>query len=268
MGGIMNGALAEIFALERRDEDRFTVQPVESEMQRTFGGQVAAQSLRAAQLTVPSERPVHSLHAYFIRGGQPAKPLHLDVRRTRDGRTFSTRHVTAVQDGKAIFELVASFQDPEDGEEWQPSGPLGVPAPEELPSYRLPSWFGDIPNFDVRPVNPLGDEEFPLRHPFWFRSLEPVEDASLNPCVLTYVSDVAVVDSSRAPGSTARYATAVSLDHAVWFHRPARAEEWLLYSMDTHINHGARGLARGTMHTLDGTLVASISQETLLRPRA
>ncbi|MEO3782291.1 acyl-CoA thioesterase domain-containing protein [Actinocorallia sp. B10E7] len=262
----INEALAEIFALERQDEDHFVVQPVDSEMQRTFGGQVAAQSLRAAQLTVGAERPAHSLHAYFIRGGQPAKPLHLDVRRTRDGRTFSTRHVTAVQDGKAIFELVASFHDPEDGEEWQPSEPLDVPRPEELPSYRLPSWFGDIPNFDIRPVNPLRDEEFPLRHPFWFRSLDEVAEPALHPCVLTYVSDVAVVDSSRAPGSAVRYATAVSLDHAVWFHRPARADEWLLYSMDSSINHGARGLARGTMRTLDGTLVASIAQETLLRP--
>ncbi|WP_157963766.1 acyl-CoA thioesterase [Actinocorallia populi] len=262
----MSGALAEIFALERQDEDRFLIRPVESEMQRTFGGQVAAQSLRAAQLTVAPGRPVHSLHASFLRGGQPAKPLHLDVRRARDGRTFSTRHVTASQDGKTIFELTASFHVPEDGEDWQPSGGLDVPRPEELPAYRLPSWFGDIPNFDVRPVNPPGDEEFPLRHPFWFRSLDPVGDPSLHPCVLTYVSDIAVVDSSRAPGSTASYVTAVSLDHAVWFHRPARSDEWLLYSMDSLLNHGARGLARGTMHTLDGTLVASVAQETLLRP--
>jgi len=263
----IGGALTEIFALEERGEDRFTIPPVPTDMPRSFGGQVAAQSLRAAQLTVPPARPVHSLHAYFIRGGQPAKPLHLDVRRARDGRTFSTRHVTAHQDGKVVFELTASFHEPEDGDEWQPPAPPGVPGPEELPRYELPSWFGRVPLLDIRPVGPLVDEPFPLRHPFWFRALEPVGEPSLHPCVMTYVSDISVVDASRAPGSATAYATAVSLDHAVWFHRPARADEWLLFSMESVFNHGSRGMARGTMHALDGTLVASVAQEALLRPR-
>ncbi|GAA0951683.1 acyl-CoA thioesterase [Actinocorallia libanotica] len=263
----MSGVLADIFALERQEEDRFTIRPVPSQMERTFGGQIAAQSLRAAQLTVAPGRPVHSLHASFLRTGQPTKPLDLAVRRVRDGRGFSTRHVTASHGDRTIFELTASFHVPEDGEEWQPTGGLDVPGPEELTSYELPAWFGGVPNFDVRPAGPLLlDELFPLRHPFWFRYRDPIEDASLHPCVMAYISDLAVVDSSRAPGSTVSYSTAVSLDHAVWFHRPARADEWLLYSMESVTNHGSRGMARGTMHTLDGTLVASVAQETLIRP--
>lgn len=261
-----SGTLSEFFGLERQDEDRFLARPVESVLPRTFGGQVAAQSLRAAGLTVGPERPVHSLHAYFIRSGQPTKPLTLDVDRTRDGRTFSTRHVTAHQDGKTIFELVASFHDPEDGDDWQPRRDPGVPGPEELAPFDLPAHFGRMPAHDLRPVNPPAATGFPLRHPFWIRFLEPVDDPALHACLLTYLSDISVVDASRAPGTATPYATAVSLDHALWFHRPARADEWLLYSMDPLNNHGGRGLAHGALHTADGALVASVAQETLLRP--
>jgi acyl-CoA thioesterase-2 len=258
--------IAQMFALEPLDGDAFVVNSPSVARERLFGGQVAAQSLRAACLTVDDGRPPHSLHAYFIRPGIPDEPLRLDVGRTRDGRSFSTRHVTASQGGKPIFEMVASFHAPESGHDWQPSPPGGVPRPGDLEPPRLDGLFRHPPAFDIRLTKPTGPGGFPLPHPFWIRASEPVgDDPALHACLITYLSDMAVVSSAVAPDSPKPLAMGVSLDHALWFHRPARVDQWLLYSVDPVTNFGARGLARGTLHTADGVLVASIAQEALLR---
>lgn len=259
--------VARLFDLSALGEDSFLSAARSVGRPRLFGGQVAAQSLRAASLTAAG-RPPHSLHAYFIRPGAPDEPLTFDVARTRDGRSFSTRHVTASQGGKPILELIASFHDPEDGFDWQAGPPpSGAAGPDASHEPVLPPFFGHPSGFDVRVVDPPGEGEFPLRHPFWIRAAGPVgDDPALHACLLAYLSDMAVVTAARAPGSPRELATAVSLDHAMWFHRPPRADRWLLYSVDPVTNHGARGLARGTLHTLDGTLMASVAQEALLRP--
>jgi acyl-CoA thioesterase II len=259
-------AIARMFALEPLDGDAYVVNSPSVARERLFGGQVAAQSLRAACLTIGDGRPPHSLHAYFIRPGLPGEPLRLDVGRTRDGRAFSTRHVTASQGGKPIFEMVASFHDPEPGHDWQPAPPDRVPGPEESEPPQLAGLFRHPPAFDIRLVRPARPGQFPLPHPFWIRAAEPLgDDPALHACLITYLSDMAVVSSAIAPGSPKSLAMAVSLDHALWFHRPARVDQWLLYSVDPVTNFGARGLARGTLHTADGVLVASITQEALLR---
>ncbi|MEU8803590.1 acyl-CoA thioesterase domain-containing protein [Spirillospora sp. NPDC048819] len=258
--------LTRMFDLTPLGEDSFLATSPSVGRPRLFGGQVAGQSLRAACLTAGG-RPPHSLHAYFIRPGTPDEPLTFDVSRTRDGRSFSTRHVTASQGGKPILELIASFHDPEDGFDWQADPPSGTPGPEGLPGLALPSFFRHPVGFDVRVVDPPGEGEWPISHPFWIRASAPVgDDPALHACLAAYLSDMGVVSSARAPGSPRRLVTAVTLDHAMWFHRPPRVDQWLLYSVDPVTNHGARGLARGTLHTADGTLLVSVAQEALLRP--
>ncbi|OLT30681.1 hypothetical protein BJF79_38515 [Actinomadura sp. CNU-125] len=258
--------ITRLFELTALGEDSFLATAPSVGRPRLFGGQVAGQSLRAACLTAGG-RPPHSLHAYFIRPGMPDEPLTLDVARTRDGRSFSTRHVTASQGGKPILELIASFHEPEDGFDWQPEPPSGTPAPETLPPAELPAFFKHPVGFDIRAVNPPAEGEFRIPHPFWIRASRPVgDDPALHACLVAYLTDMGMVSSARAPGSPRELVTAVTLDHAVWFHRPPRVDQWLLYSADPVTNHAARGLARGTLHTADGTLLASIAQEALLRP--
>jgi acyl-CoA thioesterase II len=252
--------------LEQRDGDRYEAPPRIGGLPRTFGGQVAAQALRAATLTVDGPRRVHSLHAYFIRPGRPGQALRFEVTRTRDGRSFSTRTVTASQEGKPVFEMIASFHDPEPGEDWQGAAP-SVPAPDDLPPVRIPLLFGADQPVEIRPVNPPEPSVFPLSHPFWARVTAPVgDDPALHACLLTYLSDLAVVRSARSPASAAPFEGGVSLDHTIWFHRPSRADEWLLYSMGPVAHVGTRGLAQGSVHTHGGALVASLAQEALLRP--
>jgi acyl-CoA thioesterase-2 len=259
--------ILRLLRLEPVDDDAFLAPTPADGPGRLFGGQVASQSLRAACLTVDAGRPPHSLHAYFILPGRPGEPLRLDVQRSRDGRSFTTRHVTASQGGKAIFELVASFHGTEAGDDWQLPAPSGIPLPDELAPPELPSFLKVALPFDIRPVTAPPPGSFPLRHPFWVRVRGPVgDDPALHACLLTFLSDMAVVASARAPGSSIPAFAGASLDHAVWFHRPARADEWLLFSVDPVTNYGARGLARGTLHTEAGVLVASIAQEALLRP--
>ncbi|GAA2160495.1 acyl-CoA thioesterase [Actinomadura napierensis] len=258
--------IARLLELTALGDDAFLADSPSVGRPRLFGGQVAGQALRAACRTAGGRAP-HSLHAYFIRPGTPEEPLRFDVARTRDGRSFSTRHVTAAQGGKPILELIASFHEPEDGFDWQPPGPPATPAPESLPEPTLPAFFRHPTGFEIRVVNPPGAGEFPMPHPFWIRATRPIgDDPALHACLLAYLSDMGVVSSARAPGSPRRLVTAVTLDHAMWFHRPPRVDQWLLYSVEPVANHGARGLARGTLHTADGTLVASIAQEALLRP--
>ncbi|MQA93247.1 MAG: acyl-CoA thioesterase II [Streptosporangiales bacterium] len=257
-------SLLRTLDLEQLDSDLFVAPPGGFGWQRTFGGQVVAQALRAAVLTVDPGRQVHSLHSYFIRGGRLAEPVHLEVTRTRDGGSFSTRSVTAVQEGKPIFELMASFQDQQPGEDWQAATPPSVPGPDALD----PVDFGVLTStFDVRPVNGPRSDWSPVSHPFWFRVTEPVgDDPAMHTCLLAYMSDLVVVRAAASPVLREEPTTRASLDHAVWFHRIPRVDEWLLCDINPAAHIGQRGLAQGSMLTADGTLVASIAQEALLRP--
>jgi acyl-CoA thioesterase II len=276
--------VVELLDLEQIEVDIFRGRSPEGERrQRVFGGQVAGQALVAAGRTVPEDRPVHSLHAYFIRPGDPTVPLIYLVERVRDGRSFTTRRVSAIQHGETIFALSASFQRDEPGVEHADPMPV-VPPPEEIestaermeklfgPSVR--EWFGRNP-IDIRHVGPLtfeAERDPSLRtthNMVWLRADgELPDDPLLHVCLMTYASDMTLLDSvllahglSWADGRT----TGASLDHAMWFHRPFRADRWLLYAQDSPVAHGARGLARGEVYTRDGQLVVSVVQEGLIR---
>jgi acyl-CoA thioesterase II len=257
--------LQAVLDLDQLDGDQFIAVPRETRLRRLFGGQVAAQSLRAATLTVDVPRPPHSLHGYFIRPGQPAEAVHFEVERTRDGRSFSTRRVTASQEGKPIFEMIASFNDPEPGEDWQEATLPAVPPPDELRTVPFTGLFGRNHPVEIRPVTPPEPGTFPKIHPFWVRVTSAIDDDA-HACVLAYLSDIATVRAAHAPGVPLRPGLTVSLDHSIWFHRPPRVDQWLLISMDPVAHIGTRGLARGSVQTTDGTVIASIAQEALLRP--
>jgi acyl-CoA thioesterase-2 len=258
--------LLGLLKLEEIGGDRFSAETPADGPNRLFGGQVASQALRAATLTVDPGRWPNSFHAYFLRPGRPGAPLELAVERTRDGRSFSTRRVTASQGGEPALVLMASFHVPEPGDDWQLPERRDVPPPEEATGPSPFRAFSNMSPFDMRPVAPQ-TSGFPMLHPFWVRTrLALPEDPALHACVLAFISDMGVVGSARAPGSSlpARFMGA-SLDHAVWFNRPARADDWLLFDVEPLSNFGARGLARGSMRTRDGTLVATVAQEALLR---
>jgi acyl-CoA thioesterase-2 len=274
----------DLLDLEQIEVDIFRGRSPEGERrQRVFGGQVAGQALVAAGRTVPEDRPVHSLHAYFIRPGDPTVPLIYLVERVRDGRSFTTRRVSAIQHGKTIFTLSASFQRHEEGVEHAEPMPV-VPPPEDIPTTAermeklfgpsVQDWFGGNP-IDIRHIGPLTyeAERDPAlrtsRNLVWLRADgELPDDPLLHVCVVTYASDMTLLDSvllanglSWMDGRT----TGASLDHAMWFHRPFRADRWLLYAQDSPVASGARGLARGEMYTSDGELVLSVVQEGLIR---
>lgn len=242
---------------------------------RVFGGQVASQALMAASNTVEVEHRVNSLHAYFLRPGQPTMPIIYSIDRIRDGTSFTTRRVVAVQDGEAIFNLDASFHKEEVGGEFELPAPLdGVPAPEDLPRHEQ-GWGGMHRRpIDTRELH-VGPTPTSTRA-MWVRADgELPDDFALHACVLTYMSDSGPVGAARRPllsgdegegwGRRDRWMSA-SLDHTMWFHRPVRADEWLLYDLEAVACSNARGLARGTMYTRDGHLGVSITQEALIRP--
>jgi acyl-CoA thioesterase-2 len=260
-----------IFRGRSPDEDR----------QRVFGGQVAGQALVAATRTVSGEYAVHSLHSYFLRPGDPHAPILYEVERTRDGHSFTTRRVLAIQHGEAIFGLSASFHRPEEGFDHQVPMPLGRPDPETLPDFhaRLAPWKDQLGEWYTRP-RPIDtrycdwyppDDRSP-KPPFqdvWFRANGTLpDDPVLHAVVATYASDMTVLDTSVQPhgGSGLGHIFMASLDHAMWFHRQFRADEWLLYSQDSPSASGGRGLGRGLMFTHDGRLVVSVVQEGLIRP--
>ena len=276
--------VVDLLDLEQIEVDIFRGRSPEGERrQRVFGGQVAGQALVAAGRTVPADRPVHSLHAYFIRPGDPTVPLIYLVERVRDGRSFTTRRVSAIQHGKTIFTLSASFQRHEEGVEHAEPMPV-VPPPEDIPTTAermeklfgpsVQDWFGGNP-IDIRHIGPLTyeAERDPAlrtsRNLVWLRADgELPDDPLLHVCVVTYASDMTLLDSvllanglSWMDGRT----TGASLDHAMWFHRPFRADRWLLYAQDSPVASGARGLARGEMYTSEGELVLSVVQEGLIR---
>ncbi|MEV4316483.1 acyl-CoA thioesterase II [Actinocrispum sp. NPDC049592] len=249
---------------------------------RVFGGQVAGQALIAAGRTVPPERQVHSLHAYFIRGGDPSIPIVYEVDRIRDGRSFTTRRVIAIQRGKAIFSLSASFQITEPGMEHSDAMP-DVPDPEGLPTYQEQVELGGekmgaiwkLPRpIDIRYISEppwLSRENGPreARNQVWMRADGKLsDDPLLHVCVLAYASDMTLLDAPLARHGVHWWTDKVngaSLDHAMWFHRPFRADEWFLYDQESPSASGARGLATGRFFSRDGRLIATVVQEGLLR---
>ena len=278
--------LIEILSLERIEENIFRGQSQDLGWGRVFGGQVLGQSLSAAEQTVPADRFIHSLHGYFLRPGDAAKPIVFTVDPIRDGRSFTTRRVVAVQDGRAIFSLSASFQVVEPGVEHQ-TGVPEVPEPEGLPSElslirgmadRIPEPLRKVLTqdrpIDFRPVEPMDpfdpQPRPPVRH-FWLRSVGDVpDDRVLHQAVLAYASDYGLLGTALQPhGLTVRAPglQVASLDHALWFHRPFRVDDWLLYAIDSPAAAGARGFTRGSIYTRDGKLVASVAQEGLMRVR-
>jgi acyl-CoA thioesterase II len=251
---------------------------------RVFGGQVLAQALDAAGRTVEESRTPHSLHAYFILPGEVGTPIVYFVDRLRDGRSFTTRRITAIQHGRAIFNMAASFQVSEPGVEHQPEMPE-VPPPEELPreldlvrriADRIPRRLREIYTQDrpiemrpVAPVDPFAPERrAPAKH-VWLRTVgEMPDDPRLHEGVLAYASDYGLLGAALLPHALTLQQPdlqAATLDHAMWFHRPFRMDDWLLYSMDSPAAANARGFTRGSVFTRDGTLVASVAQEGLIR---
>ena len=239
---------------------------------RVFGGLVAAQALRAATLTVRPDHLPHSLHAYFVRPGRPGVPFDHRVDRTRDGRSFTTRKVDSCQEGEVIFTLSSSFHRAEPGPEYQLPMASDVPAPEDLDPPDWPFFpSGALTHLEMREVGPTPPEPdgtYRSTRRVWLRAREVGEDPLVHACALTFMSDLGVVMAARPPkpGGGWEAMMPASLDHAVWFHRPVRADEWMLYDLHALSNHGARGMVRGVLHERSGTLVASVSQEVLIRP--
>jgi len=276
--------VVRLLDLEQVEFDIFRGQsPAGERRQRVFGGQVAGQALVAAGRTVPTDRQVHSLHAYFIRPGDPTVPLVYIVDRVRDGRSFSTRRVTTVQHGKTIFTLSASFHLPESGFEHSDAMPV-VPAADQIEptADRLRRLYGRTVEeyvrsnpIDIRYVGPLPAEAakdpslISSRSVVWLRANgELPDDPLLHVCLMTYASDMTLLDTvllAHGAWWGESVSNGASLDHAMWFHRPFRIDRWLLFVQDSPTASGARGLARGEVYTEAGDLVVSVVQEGLLR---
>ncbi|MEV6108687.1 acyl-CoA thioesterase II [Streptomyces sp. NPDC051940] len=278
--------LVDLLDLEEIEVNIFRGRSPEESLQRVFGGQVAGQALVAAGRTTDGQRPVHSLHAYFLRPGIPGVPIVYQVERVRDGRSFTTRRVVAVQQGRTIFNLTASFHSPEPGFEHQVPMP-DVPDPESLPRLadEMRERLGELPQamqrmerrqaFDIRYVERLRwtQEELKDAEPrsaVWMRALGPLgDDPLVHTCALTYASDMTLLDAVRIPVEPLwgpRGFDMASLDHAMWFHRPFRTDEWFLYQQESPIATGGRGLARGLIYDREGRLLVSVMQEGLFRP--
>ena len=276
--------LIDLLSLERLEDNLFRGQSRDIGTKYVFGGQVVGQALSAARATLATTRYAHSLHAYFLRAGDIAAPIVYQIDRTRDGGSFSVRRVTAIQHGQVIFFMAASFQGEEPGAEHQSSMP-SVPMPEDIePSPSVPEkvlatlpdkiqrWLSREGPFEFRHVYPRDELNPPRRPPqqqVWFRLTDRVGDApELHQALLAYASDFQLLGTATYPHGISYYQPNVqmaSLDHALWFHRPFRADEWLLYSIDSPSAQGSRGLARGQIYSRDGILVASTAQEGLIR---
>lgn len=275
--------LLELLDLSQVDAATFRGESPQTGAQRVFGGQVAGQALVAAGRTVDPGRHVHSLHGYFVRPGDPAVPITFHVEQIRDGRSFSVRRSTAKQHGKTIFFMSASFQVPEQGLDHHTPAPLGLPEPEDVPTFldwaqkypdRMAMFQGSPLSVDVRYVGvpgwvPPGDRDAEPLQRVWMRLDGRLpDDPLIHACALTYASDMSLLDAVLSthgevwgPGGV----IGASLDHALWFHRPFRADEWFLYDSASPSASGARGLASGRMFTRDGRHIASAVQEGLLR---
>lgn len=279
--------LLSILDLEPLEHNLFRGMSPQAGWQRVFGGQVIGQALVAASRTVPEDRPVHSLHGYFMRPGDPSVPIIYEVDRIRDGGSFTTRRVVAIQHGHAIFSMSASFQVVEEGLEHQVDMP-DVPMPEDLPSEaELKEKFLAVAPESVRKYwerdRPIELRPVDLTHYFsrkkltpaqnvWVRASAPLpDDSRIHSCVLAYASDMTLLDTSLFAHGTSVFdpkLQVASLDHAMWFHRPFRADDWLLYVEDSPSASGARGFTRGALYDRAGRLVASVAQEGLIRVRS
>jgi acyl-CoA thioesterase-2 len=284
----MSSAVADLLAtldLEPLEVNLFRGRSPQVGWQRVFGGQVIGQALVAATRTVDG-RPPHSLHAYFLLAGDPKVPIIYEVDRIRDGKSFTTRRVVAIQHGHAIFSMSVSFHNDEDGLDHQMPAP-DVAKPDVLPTEaelkqqilpQMPEavrrYYARERPIELRPVEfgrYLGRKPTDGRFNVWIRATGALpNDPAIHRCVLAYASDMMLLDTALIPHGRSVFDQNImgaSLDHALWFHRPFRADEWLLYSQDSPNLHGARGFARGLIFTADGTLVASVVQEGLLRER-
>ncbi|ETX12814.1 acyl-CoA thioesterase [Roseivivax halodurans JCM 10272] len=278
--------LIDLLDIEPLEVDLFRGLGVKGEAPgRIFGGHVIAQALMAGYRTVPEDRLCHSLHAYFIRPGDPEVPVIYQVDRSRDGGSFTTRRVVAIQHGRQIFHLSASFHIDEEGwshqhrmpevagpDAWPDRAALRAPHVDRIPKERLPEFLRERP-VDVREVEPrdlFAPEPADDRNAMWFRMEAAAgQGPQMQHCLMAYASDMNLLGSSLRPhgltffqGST----MVASLDHAMWFHAPIRFEEWHLYSMDAPFTGGGRGFNRGSIFNVDGELVASTAQEGLMRP--
>ncbi|TPJ78178.1 acyl-CoA thioesterase II [Mesorhizobium sp. B2-5-13] len=276
--------LLRILDLEMLEHNLYRGRSPQVEWQRVFGGQTIAQALVAAQRTVEPDRFVHSLHGYFMRPGDIKVPIIYEVDRIRDGGSFTTRRVLAIQHGQAIFSLEASFQVDEKGLEHQFALPDDVPPPEGLRTQRelletadrVPEavrrfWARERP-LELRPVNLQHYEsrdKLPPRQNVWIRLAGPVpDDRALQSVLLAYLSDMTLLDTSTFAHGRGLFdpdIQAASLDHSMWFHRPHSLDGWLLYAQDSPSSSGSRGFSRGTLYARDGTLIASMAQEGLIR---
>jgi len=287
----MSSAIEELISildLEDLERNLFRGRSPQTGWQRVFGGQVIAQALVAAQRTVEPDRAVHSLHCYFMRPGDPAVPIIYEVDRIRDGGSFTTRRVVAIQHGHAIFSLSASFQIDEPGLEHAIEMPEGIPGPEtllrekdliaqffdQLPEHIKRYWLSERP-IELRPVSLthyITREKLPPKQHIWVRATGEIpDDRALQSAVLAYLSDMTLLDTSLFAHGRSVFdpeIQAASLDHAMWFHRPHKLDDWLLYTQDSPNASGARGFTRGSIYATDGTLVASVAQEGLIRLRA
>lgn len=265
----------------RTTEDIFTGSSQSMPLGRVYGGQVLAQSIVAASRTIPPERIVHSMHGYFLRPGDSTMGITFSVDRIHDGRSFSTRRTQAYQEGVPIFSMIASFQDEDPGLEHQEAMPTDLPAPEDLPdieahlqglhpmSKRL---FTDRP-VDLRhipgPIYVAADAQRSPRQAVWMRVRRQIpDDPAVHRAALAYLSDLTIQESIlRAHGVS--WATpglkVASLDHAMWWHRFGRVDEWMLYVQESPSARGGRGLATGRIYAADGTLMASVAQEIMVR---
>lgn len=267
-------SIEEVLAVERIDDDIYRGSVIPSALRRTFGGQVAGQALVAATKTVDPEFAVHSLHGYFLRPGKPEQPTIFLVDRIRDGRSFITRRVSGVQNGETIFSMSASFHVAGDeGIEHQDLMPTTV-EPESLPDRRdlvdersaIP--FGEWANFDVRIVpreQLVTSSRLAAQQQVWFRYREPLpDDQLLHVCTLAYMSDMTLLGSAKVvhPGAATQTA---SLDHAMWFLRPFRTDDWLLYDQTSPSASGGRSLTQGRIFDRAGRMVAAVTQEGLTR---
>ncbi len=275
--------LLQVLDLERIDLNLFMGQNEGRGTARLFGGQVLSQALRAACATVDDERAPHSLHGYFLRAGNPERPVLYEVDRIRDGRSFTTRRVVAIQDGKAILNMAVSLQIAEEGMSHALLMP-NVPPPEELEDdlVRVAAEPADNPRlspmahreraFEMRSVIGPWEEGDRLFSPVWMRFQEPVEqaDSALHYSLLTYASDVGLVSTAALPHNTTHPRAGLmlaSLDHALWIHRKPNFDDWILFAKRTSTASGARGLSHAEFFTRDGELLASVTQEGLLRIR-
>ncbi len=251
--------------LEPLEVNLFRGQSRDTGTRSVFGGQVIGQALVAAERTVDGRTP-HSLHAYFLLPGDVGAPIVYQVDRIRDGKSFSARRVQAIQHGRPILSMIASFQKGEPGLEHAAPMP-DVPPPEAL---AVPSDLGAFGAIEFKPVEPPGPR--PVREPrqaYWFRAVDRIpDDPHLHRCLLAYASDWALSGTAMRPHGKTWHDQGMivaSIDHALWFHRPARIDDWLLYAMDSPSAQGARGLSRGTIYDRGGRLVASVAQEALMR---